>query len=77
MQKHSIGTLAYFDSLYGMIKCKVTAIQGNKITAKVTAEHNGYKVGEVINSKSHSVVPRTSVFQRNYRMMIRNNYIWV
>lgn len=76
MKIYSVGTLAYYDSLYCMVKCKVTAINGIMVTVKVTAPIRGHKVGEEITVRNYNIVPRTSVFYHNYHMMIRNDYIW-
>jgi hypothetical protein len=42
-----------------------------KVTAKVTEDYKGYKKGEIIESDSIEVIPRTSVYQGEYHIKIK------
>ena len=42
-----------------------------KVTAKVTKDYKGYKKGEIIESDSIEVIPRTSVYQGEYHIKIK------
>jgi len=81
MEKHTIGELAYIDSIgFGLVPCKVLGIsEDNKITVRVTTnrgKYKSYKRGDIEVSSGLWVIPRTSVFVRSGQYHIRNNYYW-
>lgn len=69
------GTLAYYDSVLGLIKCKVLSVSGKggapssdqHITIKITAlDHQVFKHGEVMDGMwGMRVVPRAAVRHRH------------
>lgn len=69
-----VGCLAYYDSLSGLIPCKVLSISGENghasseqdVTVKLTANRKAYKRGEVITQSALWVIPRDAIFKRRY-----------
>lgn len=72
MTTMKIGTLAYWDTLAGLVACKIAALPtahpytGSRVvTVEVTATgHNIYKRGEVHTLPLRHVVPRSSIYRR-------------
>jgi hypothetical protein len=68
------GDLAYFDSLCGVIPCRVLSIRGESgpassaSTARIelTAARPGYPKGEELEVWTLHVVPRAAYFPRRY-----------
>jgi hypothetical protein len=68
------GSLAYWDSMSGMIPCKVTAIEGKSgaassdqtVAFRLTADRGAYKRGERFECWALHVVPRDAYFKRRH-----------
>lgn len=66
------GELAYWDSVRGMVPCKVTKITGKsgpagsdqQVYAKLTAARSPYKRGELVSGWGLHFVPRAAYFRR-------------
>jgi hypothetical protein len=79
------GTLAYFDTFYGLVKVKVLSIdkdgQGTqqsptpRVKFQVTAEKGAYRKGEILESSSYHVIPRSCVRIRGGSHRISNQYL--
>lgn len=69
-----VGDLAYYDSMVGMIPCRVMSIRGESGPAssqssalvKTTAPRNGWPRGTEFDSWTLRVVPRAAYFRRRY-----------
>lgn len=69
-----VGCLAYYDSMTGMIPCRVLSIRGESgtpgsaqsVLVKTTAARNGRPRGTELDSFGHHVVPRAAYFPRRY-----------
>ncbi len=69
-----VGDLAYYDSMVGMIPCRVMAIRGESGPAssassalvKTTAARNGWPRGTMFDTWTLHVVPRAAYFRRRY-----------
>jgi len=69
------GALAYFDCAAGLVPCRVLSIKGRansaqEVTVQITASHDPYKRGEIVNSAAHWVVPRDAVRRRKHGVTI-------
>jgi len=76
--KYPLSGLAWFDSLTGMIPCKVLgpgSVQG-KIRIKITANRPPHKRGEVFETISTHVVPRTCWRASKYEVRRIAHYMW-
>jgi hypothetical protein len=66
------GDLAYYDSMTGMIPCRVVSIRGksgapgseSSALVKTTAKRNGWPVGTQFDTWTLHVVPRAAFFRR-------------
>lgn len=83
MKTYTVGTLAYLDTIGGLIPCKVINVlpigpadYGMQCTVKVTANRGAWKKGETVTHAARCVVPRESVFTRFGQYRIRNNFKW-
>jgi hypothetical protein len=76
MNTYGKNTLAYFDSITGLIPVKVDAITDDMVSAHVTARRYAYPVGEIIIASHHRIIPRKSVYVRDSQYRIRHNYEW-
>ena len=68
-------TLAYYNSLRGLIPCKVTAITddnlGMRFALKLTASRYPFTRGDVLlDCSAHNVIPRHAVRRRRYSAAI-------
>ena len=69
-----VGDLAYFDSLTGIIPCKVLAITGKRgapsseqrVVFKTTVERPGWLRGARHECFGFHVIPRAAYFKRRY-----------
>jgi hypothetical protein len=73
-------TLAYFNSMVGMVPCQVVAVGdwsdgGSQAKIKATASRGAYKRGELITTTLRNVVPRNAVYRRAGTYHIRP-YQW-
>ena len=76
--EYKSGTLAYIDSLAGLIPCKVISVNGSNITVKITVNFKAWVRGGIIHcTKDHDIVPRKQVYTRYGHYMIRSNYKWI
>jgi len=79
MYSLTVGCLAYLDSFYGLVPCRVLSIVGKSgmantgqhITVRLTASRQAYKRGETIESNALHVVPRRAVCVRCGQYRIR------
>ena len=79
MEQLQIGDKAYYDSLRGLIACKVIDIRGTDgmastaqtVTLKVTGKHRLYSRGEFIETSGLHAVPRKAVHIRDGSFRIR------
>jgi len=82
MNELKVGDKAYFDSMAGLIPCKVLSITGpsgiassrQQVQFRITTakfERYGYKRGEVMSEWALHVVPRRNVSFRKYGARIR------
>jgi len=82
------GTLAYIDSLCGLIPCKVIdvfpdlagSVPGIKVTrckVKITARRPGFQVGELYIKDGRDIIPRNHVYTRCGQFRIRGSYKWI
>jgi len=69
-----VGDLAYYDSMQGMIPCRVLGLRGESGAAgsqssarvKTTAVRNGWPRGTEFDTWTLHVVPRGAYFPRRY-----------
>lgn len=78
---HRVGELAYFDSVHGMLPCKVidvleegkgSILNRGLIQIKFTAHRPGYKKGDTYLTSASNVIPR----DHYKRGVIMVNYEW-
>lgn len=75
METLKTGDLAFFDSLSGLVPCKVISITGKSgpasalqaVRFKLTVSRGRYKRGEVLSSSALHVCPRWSVHHQMIR----------
>lgn len=77
MQTNRLGKLAYYDSISGLIPCKVFNVTGEYITFEITATRGAYKRNEVLYSIPRNVIPRKMVHVRNGQYRIKTGYQWI
>ena len=92
LKEYRAGTLAYIDSLHGLVPCKVIEVKKYKqdyfpfctevnIHVIVTAARPGYFKGEhIILWHDDTIIPRASVYRSRQhcgQYRVRNNYTWV
>lgn len=77
LTEHSKGELAYIDTFAGLVKCKVTEVQGKQIHVEVTATLGGYKKGEQLVRNERHVIPRMKIRRKNHGYRISNQYRWI
>lgn len=69
---------AYYDSVAGLIPCRVLSIRGEsglasskqEVTIAITASLGPYKRSEILSSDALSVVPRAAVKRRKHGVVI-------
>lgn len=74
MPNLSIGCAAMFDTFSGLVPCVVIALDGKansasssvKVTFRITRNRGAYKAGEVLESSSLWVAPKSAIRQRGY-----------
>lgn len=84
MKTYHVGTLAYLDTMRGLVPCKVIAVKEpsdghhftETVTVRVTATRPLYKRGEVVNRWAPSVIPRSHVFTQGFQYRVRKGYRW-
>lgn len=70
------GVSAYYDSLSGMVPCKVLSIGPTRfsemltVSAVVTRATRTYPRGTIINSFAHWFFPRNALLRRKYRFRV-------
>jgi hypothetical protein len=70
---------AYYDSVAGLIPCRVLSIRGEsglasstqEVTFAITASRGPYTQGEILRCAALWVVPRAAVKRRKYGTVIR------
>jgi hypothetical protein len=83
MHRFKTGELVYYDSMAGLVKCKIIAMNwdstptimpnSQKFTLRVTAlNHPIYKHGEFIESSRLWTIPRSSVYIHSGQYRIRS-----
>lgn len=78
------GTAAYYDTLQGLIPCKVLEITEtgvgfrvgprNIIKFKLTADRGAYKKGEILTADARLVPPQKMIRKRQYSSTIITTY---
>ena len=79
MEQLQIGDKAYYDSLRGLIACKVIDIRGTdgmastaqSVTLKITGIHPIYSRGEMLETSGLHAIPRKAVHIRDGIFRIR------
>lgn len=81
------GTAAYYDTISGLIPCKVLSIEQpgygfrcgpyNVIRFKLTADRGAYKKGEILTADAMRVPPQTMILRRKYSSTIITGYKYV
>jgi hypothetical protein len=67
---------AYIDCIAaGLVPCMATALTAEGVTLTITADRPGYKRGDTLTLRPWRVVPRKSVYRRDYGWRIRP-YEW-
>lgn len=72
MMIYPIGTLAYFDSFSGLIKCKVIGHgECGEVRIRITVSKGAYVKREIIEYPNLWIVPRDRVFIRSGQYRIK------
>ncbi len=81
LPQHKVGELAYFDSITGMVPCKVCGVTqaaySKLVSIKITSNTRLYKRGEILEFSEGHIVPRRNIRRRKYETVIVGEWEWV